>query len=512
MKTDVLIVGAGPTGLMAASLLTRSGIKCRLIDHGTDQARESRAIGIQAKSMELFHSMGLVDKFLAKGQMIKGIKAYLHGKERMSLNFSDMARNDTPYPFVFILPQSETESILIEDLENHSMKVERQTTLLDFHQNEDYVEAIILTADGKKEVVQARFMIGCDGSHSLVREHLNLEFKGGSYASQFIMSDAKVEWEFDHEHLRAFIDPGSIGIFFPIKGDHSSRVLTVREVDLEPDTKTTTAYPASVLEIEKNFAEVSHQKNLRLSNPTWVTKYHVHHRCVDKLQVGRVFLAGDSAHIHSPAGAQGMNTGLQDAANLCWKMVRVIKGYSDISLLETYHQERWPVAQKVLHFTDRFFSVATSRNKNLIKVRDMLFPVVTKFLMNKSFGRKFIFSFVSQLGIHYHPNSVVARGAGRRVPNFELGDGRKAFDLLTPIQFHLFVFGDEEVKEIFPGTKIHYLKTSPYKSKGLLLVRPDGYSAFESEVINEKNMKQIRSMLRISERREEQLSPSPIRH
>jgi 2-polyprenyl-6-methoxyphenol hydroxylase-like FAD-dependent oxidoreductase len=498
MKTDVLIVGAGPTGLMAAALLCRSGIKCRVIDKGSDQVRESRALGIQARTMELFQNLGIVDNFLSRGKPIKGMKAYLNGEEKFAIDFSDMARKDTPYPFVFILSQAETEKILIDDLKSFSMEVERQTTLLEFTQTRYDIEAIIQTANGKKEFVKAKYLIGCDGARSIVRDQLKLKFEGGSYPSQFIMSDAKVDWAFDHDHLRAFLNPGSIGIFFPLNGKESSRVLTVMEVDAEPLTQTTTSYPASLLEIEKNFAEASHQK-IKLSDPTWVTKYHVHHRCVNKLQVGRAFVAGDAAHVHSPAGAQGMNTGLQDAANLCWKIARVIKGYADPKILETYHKERWPVAQKLLKFTDRFFSVATSRNKYLIKVRDMLFPFMTKVLMNQTSGRKFIFGFISQLGIHYHPNSYIHNGAGNRVPNFELEDGTKVFDLLTGYQFHLIVFGEEAVKQKFPETNVHHLKNSTFKTKGLMLVRPDGYTAFESTDVSEKSLQIIRSILQFNE-------------
>lgn len=495
MQTDVLIIGAGPTGLMCAALLKRSGINCRIIDKNPYQVKESRALAIQARSMELFQKLGLVEKFLARGMIAKGAKAYLNGEEKLSVDFSDMARKDTPYPYVFFLSQAETEKILCEDIESLGIKVERNTALLDIHQNVKGVEAIVQLPDGKKTIIQARYLIGSDGSHSAVRQSLNLDFEGGSYPSQFIMSDAKVDWEFDHKHLRVFLNPGSIGIFFPLQDEALSRVLTIREVDKEfqPRTKTTTSFPASLHEIEENFNEATHC-DVRLSNPVWVTKFHVHHRCVEKMQVRRVFLAGDAAHIHSPAGGQGMNTGIQDAANLCWKIAWVLKGHAHPEMLETYHQERWPVAQKLLKFTDRFFSIATSPNRALVKIRDLLLPVVTTYMMKKPAGRRAIFGFISQLEIHYHPNLTVINKAGNRLPDFELKSGRRIFDILKGYQFHLLVFDDQRVEEVFQDVKIHYVK-SDFKDKGMILVRPDGYTAVESDDHSEMTMRDIRRIL-----------------
>lgn len=483
MKTDVLIVGGGPTGLMMACLLKRSGINFRIIDKGSEQARESRALGIQARSLELFQNLGIVEEFLKRGQIASGAKMFLNGKQKMSLNFSDMGRRDTPYPYIFFLSQAETEKILIEDLLKWNVEVERQTSLISLTQSHDGVEAIVENSKNQ-EKIQANYVIGCDGSHSQVRHELGLSFKGAAYEADFIMADAKVSWPYEHDKLIVFLDSGNIGVHFPLKNQALSRVLTIRQDDKKfPLTTETTTLPATLEEIEESFAKASHIK-IKLTDPEWVARFRVHHRCVNQFRLGRVFVAGDAAHIHSPVGAQGMNTGLQDAANLAWKLAMVLKGTADEKILETYESERLPIARRLLEVTDRAFEFVITKNKAFISIRNLIIPVVTKNLMKFRRGRKFLFGFVSQLEIYYRPSLVVTVGAGKRMPNVVLDDGREMFDLLKGYQFHLLLFGEVKLDVELPEVVVHKISSTKFKREGMILVRPDGYIAYQTDEVS----------------------------
>ncbi|MGE0631588.1 MAG: FAD-dependent monooxygenase [Pseudobdellovibrionaceae bacterium] len=536
MKTsscDVLIVGAGPTGLMFANLLLKSGItNFRLLDQNEGPTPESRAIGIQAKTLELMKNIGVVDEFLKRGLVSKGARVFLHGKKRFEISFEQLPFPDTPYPYVFFLSQTETENILIEEIEKSGIPIERRTQFISLNQNETGVESVVIGADGSPETIHSQFLIGCDGSHSKVRRELGLEFKGAPYPAEFIMADSKVDWDLSADKLTVFLETGSVGVFFPLSNEHS-RVLTTRvyeKNEVIPSTEATTSSPATLSEIEEGLRRTSH-RNIKLSNPTWVTKFHVHHRSVSQTKIGNVFLAGDSSHIHSPVGAQGMNTGLQDAANLTWKLAAVLKKQAATSILETYHSERWPIGQKLLNFTDRAFNLAVSKNFLFIQARNIFLPVITKLLSRFKAGQIFLFKFVSQLGIHYHKSEVVQEmisssasetfkttlPSGNRAPNAKINHENSVFDLITGYQFHVLVLirknlsheEIEELKKVWDArplmqkykAKVHIIFSGHLLTNGtglssnseeifkrygvtdqaLFLVRPDGYIGYRTD-------------------------------
>ncbi|RYG62073.1 monooxygenase, partial [bacterium] len=404
-SVDVLIVGAGPTGLMTALLLQRQNISFRLIDALDGPVKESRALGIQARTLELFRSLDLDRKILDAGIKSEGMQLYLRGELKLDVDVSDMARPDTPYPYFFLLSQSKTERILIKELEGRGVRIERQTRLVSFVQ-ETHATAARLESPTGVELIKSKYIIGCDGAHSCVRHQLGLEFKGEAYQNEFLMSDAHVDWSLPQNKLCVFLDPGRIGVYFPTMRNGLSRVLTVRRTQAVPEGDATSASATTLEEVQTNFNESTHQ-NARLAEPEWVTRYSVHHRSVDQMSLGRAFLAGDAAHIHSPVGAQGMNTGLQDAANLAWKISAVLRGEAPEALLDTYHSERWPVGQKLLKFTDRIFTAVNATHPLFLGVRDFLLPIVTRSLMKHPAGKRWIFRFISQLAIHYHPSEAV---------------------------------------------------------------------------------------------------------
>lgn len=529
-SVDVLVVGAGPTGLMMALLLQRQNVSFRLIDALSGPVKESRALGIQARTLELFRSLDLDRKILHAGIKSEGMQLYLRGQLKLNVDISDMARPDTPFPYFFLLSQSTTEKILIKELEASGGRIERETRLVSFVQ-EAHGTAVRVETPSGTEIVKARYIVGCDGAHSAVRHQLGLEFRGDSYQNEFVMSDAHVDWALPANKLCVFLDPGRVGVYFPTMRNGLSRVLAVRRSKPAPKTEATTEAVATLAEVESHFNEASHQ-NAKLSKPDWVTRYFVHHRSVDRMSLGRVFLAGDAAHIHSPVGAQGMNTGLQDAANLAWKIGAVVREEANAALLETYHSERWPIGQKLLKFTDRAFSAANTTQPVLVALRDFLLPIVTNRLMKHPSGKRWIFRFISQLAIHYHPSEAVAERvspnadeafrktlrAGARVPNARIDEKTEIFDLLKGYGFKLLVLRREALTEKefkrltkiwneakrFPKfaleqiwitqepsacPKIWRAKTSELfdrfgvKQEGVFLVRPDGYVGFRADQI-----------------------------
>lgn len=517
---EVLIVGAGPTGLMLANLLARQGIKFRIIDENAARAKESRALAVQARSLELYQSLGLVDQVLSRGMQGTAVNGYMKGKKLLDVSFSGIGRDDTPYPYVFLLSQSINEEILEESLHNHGFKVERQTSLEHFEQNESKVTAHIKRTDGSVEIAEAKYLVGCDGARSNVRKSTGLSFKGGTYEQDFMLADTKVKWDLPHDRVQIFIGHKAMAIFFPINGAENSRVIVIaKNADgtKEAAENLTTRIPAALEEVQHKFEDAVGLK-VKLEKPQWVTRYRVHHRSVEKMQLGRVFLAGDAAHIHSPAGGQGMNTGLQDAANLAWKLSLVLKGQAADELLETYNFERLPIAKKLLHFTDRIFSAAASFNP-IAEVGISIFaPMVTKLAAN--LAPQFMFGFISQLNIHYHPSIAAVdkcvqprrhtrATAGRRAPDAPVKNRGSLFELLAGYQFSVLIISKMPVteavrskfetnwrtnKSLFPAGKFIWVDAndSPLAIKRyavadvlVSLIRPDGYIAFQSDQLEE---------------------------
>ena len=377
---DVLIVGAGPTGLMLANLLARQGTKFRIIDENSSRAKESRALAVQPRSMELYQSLGLVDQVLARGMQGTGLISYMKGKKLLDVSFSGIGRNDTPYPYIFFLSQSINEEILEESLNKLGIQVERQTTFERFTQSESEVSAHIKHTDGTIEVIEAKYLVGCDGAGSHVRKSAGLSFEGGTYHQEFMLADTKVNWSLPYDRLQIFLGNQAMAIFFPINGAENSRVIVIVKNEKgtsEAAANLTIKTSVTLEEIQRGF-EAAVGRKVTLEKPKWMTQYRVHHRSVEQMQLGRVFLAGDSAHIHSPAGGQGMNTGLQDAANLAWKISLVLNGKAPSELLETYNFERLPIAKKLLNFTDRIFNAVVSLSSFAERLIMLVAPVATK--------------------------------------------------------------------------------------------------------------------------------------
>jgi 2-polyprenyl-6-methoxyphenol hydroxylase-like FAD-dependent oxidoreductase len=518
IECEVLVVGAGPTGLMAATLLKRCGVDVRIVDQRAAPSAESRAFAVSARSLELFASLGLADRLIARGAITSGIEILVSGRRAGALDYDKVTAPDAPFRFILMAPQSETEAVLIEALDEAGLRVDRELAIKGFAQNADTVRVTGKRADGTPLTLSARYLLGADGAHSLVRTTLDLAFDGAKYPQRFLLGDVEVDWPLDHGRFRVFMHGERIGLFFPLQGSTLSRVMTT-DLHAEAGGDPTHPAPLALEDLQAAFAEATCQP-VTLRNPAWLTRFRTHHRAVDRYRVGRVFVAGDAAHIHSPAGGQGMNTGLQDAANLAWKLAAVLRHGAGDAILDTYQSERLPVAKDVLRFTDRLFGLAAGQSGARARLRDLaakalVGPASLLAAVQEAAFRKF-----GQIDLHYPPSRVAAEGAGDRAPDAQLSRHRDLFDVLEGYRFHLLVLSrqpldvdaagrllDELAALNAAGVDTHLLvrqaggrqdgveiversdvferyAVGAEDGQATVLVRPDGYVAWRSDTLD----------------------------
>jgi 2-polyprenyl-6-methoxyphenol hydroxylase-like FAD-dependent oxidoreductase len=498
IKTDVIIVGAGPTGLSMACQLVRYGIDFVIIDRKATLTTHSKAIGVQARTLEIYEQLGVAKEALGRGQIAGKIQIVSGGKIRGGVDLSAMGEGLSPYPYLFILDQSKNEQLLYEYLQSHQREVRWQTELEQFTQDERGVIAQVKTADGISESIEAKYLVGGDGAKSPVRHSLGLTFEGSTFERLFYVADAQVDWDFSHDGGYGCFSRSSVALFFPMVGEKRYRIIGTFPEGLEKDE-------GEILyaEIEQRIKEDT-QLSLDISHVNWFSVYKVHTRAVNKFSVGRCFVAGDAAHIHSPAGGQGMNTGIQDVYNLAWKMAFVIKVYAEAKLLETYNEERLPNAQRLLATTDRAFNVLVGSNWFFSLIRLKILPLVAKYAMGRDFVGKAIFSLMSQIRISYPQATLSQRSdddtfkiqAGDRMPYFLIA-GESIYDQLHQPKFHFITFSTEpdDFQSLNPRFVARYAELIDFQTIPLepniskvfgssssfsVLLRPDNYVAFIS--------------------------------
>lgn len=412
---DVLVVGAGPTGLALAAFLAAHGIMPRIIDRNLDRAHESRALAIQPRTLEVLAGLGVSDQLVRLGNPNVSVRMHVRGQV-LTMPMFDLGLADTAYPYLLFLSQAETERILAEHLYAKGIAVQRGVELTGLQPDSDTVTATLRHHDGAEEQVAARYVIGCDGAHSTVRQLAGIAFEGSSYPQTFVLADLEADG-IEPGAAHVFLSRGGMMFFFPLVTPASWRLLVMR-----PKNDPTPATGPVTIEQVQTLCNTYTGGAVRLRNPVWMTNFRLHHRAAAQYRAGRMFLAGDAAHIHSPAGAQGMNTGIQDAANLAWKLAHTLTGRTDRSILDTYEPERAPIGRMVLRMSDRAFTIATATNPLARFARTHIAPAVIPLVLKAGKARGYLFRTVSQLGINYRRSPLSVNGPGTPWRGLRAGD------------------------------------------------------------------------------------------
>jgi 2-polyprenyl-6-methoxyphenol hydroxylase-like FAD-dependent oxidoreductase len=483
--TEVLIVGAGPTGLVLALWLTRLGVRVRIVDKTGEPGTTSRAVAVQARTLELYSQIGLADAVVDRGRNVAAANLWVSGKKVARAMFGDMGAGLSPFPYALIYPQDEHERLLIDRLAEAGVQVERTTELLGTEDAPGHMLARLRRPDGTQATCGAAYIAGCDGARSTVREALGIGFPGGTYAHLFYVADVEASGATMNGEIHVGLDTSDFLAVFPLKDEGRARLVgTVQEGEHQLDNLSWNDVSQRVIEWMR----------IDVANVNWFSTYHVHHRVADHFRKGRAFLLGDAAHIHSPVGGQGMNTGIGDAVNLAWKLAAVLRGRANASLLDSYEPERIAFARRLVATTDRAFTGVTSSRPIARRVRLNVVPLLIPLLFAFRTVRRLMFRTVSQTSLNYRGSSLSEGRAGAvrggdRLPwvKADLNGVGDNFAPLTSLDWQVHVYGDAapEIQTVCDGRKLplHVFPWRPetgrtgLRRNAVYLVRPDGYVA-----------------------------------
>lgn len=517
--TDVLVVGAGPTGLIMANILARSGIHVRILDKRSGPTTETRAVVVHAKILELLSKIGLTDQMLREAERLAAMQLLRNGKRAGTLSFRNgTGHKATPYPFGLIYGQDQTEQLLLRSLVDNGGQVEWNTELLHIEEKDTEVHAAVRNAKGQEETIQARWVVAADGSHSPIRHALAFNFIGQSYAQTLFVADLVMDWELGPQQGGMELAWSGFYLFVPMSGTGQFRLFGTLPPEMAKRETITLDEVRHVLEVQGNL-------RVNILRANWISIYHTHQRMTEHFRRGRIFLAGDAAHIHSPAGGQGMNTGIGDAYNLAWKLALVVKGLADEKLLDSYEPERIPFARAILNGSDWAFQFQAATSTITRCLKFYVIPPIFRVISPLPLFQRRIFWLISQLWTSYRDSPIVAGKSrkgpqpGDRVPYglFEGGVqvGESIFTLLKGMDHHLLLFaGDQPVSatselEARLGALLQTYKlpihlhtlsrehARLHKLYGadeltLFLVRPDGHLAYRG---NGADLDSLRSYL-----------------
>lgn len=518
----VLIVGAGPAGLVMACELARNAIPFRIIDKKSERTSASNAIWIQPRTMELFDQINIANRFIEIGHSCNAINLYAEGNHLSRLSSEKL---DSAYPYFLMLAQSETENILEAHLKNFGNEVERSSELINIKYTDNSAIATIAHSDGTTEIINSDWIVACDGANSFVRQKSGLNFKGEDISEQFMVADAVIDFSYmPKDEIHYFFDKGTLFVAFPL-GSGKYRVAANLHLD----------YPRKIF-TEREVIEIVQERGhgkYYVKNVEWISPFWIHGKLVEHMRQGPIFFVGDAAHIHSPAGGQGMNTGIQDAFNLAWKMALVIQRKAKTSLLDSYHDERYPIVKKVITQNNDFTKMALFDSNFLLKLKKFSEKVSN----NETNLSKEIATQIGQLDIRYE-NSPIIDGdqimniespqQGERLPDISINQGN-LYQYFRNTQHNIILFAgpalDEkshfEIKKIQKSlfekysdlAKIYIISKSSsielenvildsdgrihehykIKNQAIYMVRPDTYIAYCSDTLDVKPLERFLS-------------------
>ncbi len=495
MDTDVLIVGAGPTGLMLANQLARHGIRFEIIDRHSGPAQQSRAMAVHARTLEIYAKLGIGEQAVARGARGTAASMWAGGQWRAQIPVGDIGQGLSPFPFVLMLGQDANEHIMGDKLKELGVVVQWSTELLSLEQRADRVDVTLKQPDGTQRKISTAWVAGCDGSRSSVRENNGIGFPGAPYEHTFFVADTEATGSMRPNEVNVYLSRDGFHLFFPMRGEDRWRVIGILPPELRSRDDVT--FDQVVPSIREQAGT-----SLDFKSCLWFSTYRIHHRAAEKFHERRCFVLGDAAHVHSPMGGQGMNTGLQDAYNLGWKLALVVAGRADAALLDTYAQERMPVAQELLETTDRAFQFVVADTWIARMLRTKIIFLIAAFAMTFERVRQRAFRTISQIGIRY-PQSPLSQTlgklpgsapqAGDRFPWLHLkmqanGPTEDLFQTLDDTCFNLLVFGPapaialagygDLVREyaipLDPGNRAA-LDRAGIAAPSFYLLRPDGH-------------------------------------
>ncbi len=470
MPSSVLIAGAGPVGLTMAVELARFQVPVRIIDRSAARTDKSKALAVWSRTLELLDRSGCSQLLIDAGRKTRAVDIMSGKKTIARIAFDDLASR---FPFVLMVPQSETERVLEEKLQALGVAVERNVEFKGFVETGSVVTCSLLHPEGRAETVAVDWLVGCDGAHSQIRHQLGMPFEGDTVPGTYVLADVHVSGlELPEDEFPIFWHRNGMVAFFPID---RNRYRVIADLGTGEQSNPT-------LEDVQAIVDKRGPGGIVLSDCVWIAPFTINERKVRDFSAGRVFLAGDAAHIHSPAGGQGMNTGIQDAINLAWKLAMVVNNDGNRELLlDSYSIERSANAAQVLRDSGRMLRVATLPNAAAQAVRDFL----AHRLLGLAPVRNMAAEQLSELAVRYDHsplNGSESRASGLPKPGHRM-PGDLPFGVGTRPRFALIVGEKADAAVQFKGFDdiVEVLAGDPAKVDGMCLVRPDGYVAMTAD-------------------------------